>query len=231
MRRMLIHVEGQTEEMFVKEVLAPHFWRIGFESVQPRLLGNVRLRSKRGGIRPWSAFRKDITRHLLQDTSCVSTTMVDYYGLPEKGDGAWPGRAEAKLERQEARADFVERRMYADVLEALDSKMAIDHFVPYVMIHEFEALLFSDCRRFAEGIFQPELSQPLQEIRDNFVNPEAINDSPESAPSKRIQRLVIGYNKVLFGNLAAAQIGLEAMRAECPHFDSWILRLESLLDR
>ena len=65
-------------------------------------------------------------------------------------------------------------------------------FVPYVMMHEFEALLFSDCDAFARGIFRPELGTDFQRIRDAFDSPEEIDDSPITAPSKRIELLVAG---------------------------------------
>ena len=95
-------------------------------------------------------------------------------------------------------------------------------FVPYVMMHEFEALLFSDCEGFARGIDRPEAAVSLQAIRDGFASPEEIDDSPETAPSKRVESLVSGYQKPLMGALAALEIGLGAMRRECPHFGAWL---------
>ena len=95
MARLLIHVEGETEETFVNELLGRHLLACGYESVGACLLGNARHRSRRGGIRPWIAVRRDIIRHLREDQRCISTTMVDFYGLPRSGERAWPGRAEA----------------------------------------------------------------------------------------------------------------------------------------
>ena len=103
-----------------------------------------------------------------------------------------------------------------------------NRFVPYVMMHEFEALLFSDCAAFGRGIGRPDLDSAFQEIRDAFGNPEEIDDSPETAPSKRVERLVRGYEKPLLGTLAALEIGLATMRRECPHFGSWLDRLKQL---
>src|SRR5713101_2359479 len=97
MARLLVHVEGETEETFVNEVLRAHLVARGFERVDARLLGNARQRDRRGGIRGWSAARRDIVRHLAQDPGCIATTMVDYYGLPQTGEKAWPGRADASL--------------------------------------------------------------------------------------------------------------------------------------
>ena len=104
----------------------------------------------------------------------------------------------------------------------------VSRFVPFVMFHEFEALLFSDCRAFAEAIGRPSLFAPFQEIRDEFSNPEEINDSSATTPSKRLGALLPGYSKVRRAELAAPAVGLETMRSECPHFADWLGRLETL---
>jgi hypothetical protein len=100
-------------------------------------------------------------------------------------------------------------------------------FVPYVMMHEFEGLLFSDCDRFGAGIGQPALVPKFRAIRNAFNSPEEINDSPYTAPSKRVEALVPGYEKPLLGILAVLEIGLDAIRAECPLFRQWLERLEA----
>src|SRR4051812_46577144 len=92
MARILVHVEGETEETFVNEVLAPHLSK---HNISARIIGNSRQRDRRGGIRPWTDVKKDIVRHLKGDAHAFATTMVDYYGLPQSGDRAWPGRAKA----------------------------------------------------------------------------------------------------------------------------------------
>ncbi len=100
--------------------------------------------------------------------------------------------------------------------------------VPFVMIHEFEALLFSDCRRFAEGVYEPSIFGDLQRIRDSFRTPEEIDDSPTGAPSKRIQAVIPKYQKLAFGTRAASEIGISAMQTACPHFANWLDRLSEL---
>lgn len=94
-------------------------------------------------------------------------------------------------------------------------------------MHEFEGLLFSDCVAFASAIGRPDLAASFQGIRDEFETPEEINDSPVTAPSKRVEALVAGYQKPLFGTVAALDIGFDAIRAECPHFDRWVTTLEA----
>ena len=95
-------------------------------------------------------------------------------------------------------------------------------------MHEFEALLFSDCTRFATAIGHRETASELESVRAAFATPEDIDDSPESAPSTRIGRIVPGYDKPLMGNLAILEIGLERVRSECPHFGGWLKRMEQL---
>ncbi len=222
MPRLLVHVEGPTEETFVNEVLGRHLYAIGFHSVGARYIGGAR---RRGGICGWPEARQGILNHLRQDGRTFVTTMVDYYGLPQSGDREWPGRAAAARMRPDARASFVEGQLGQDLRGILDT----NRFVPFVVMHEFEALLFSDCAAFSTALGGPELAVPLSAIRAAFDTPEAINDSPETAPSKRILALRPSYQKPLMGSLAALEIGLEKIRAECPHFNEWVRRLEELV--
>ncbi len=228
MSRLLVHVEGETEETFVNELLRPHLAGRGWSVVSARLLGNARRRNRRGGIKPWVSVREEIVRHLREDTGRILTTMVDYYGLPQTGSRAWPGREEASELPFSEKARAVEDELSASIREAMGAGFDQNRFLPYVMMHEFEALLFSDCAAFGRGIGRPDLDGNFQEIRDAFGNPEEIDDSPETAPSKRVERLVRGYQKPLLGTLAALEIGLGTIRRECPHFGSWLDQLEHL---
>jgi hypothetical protein len=226
MARLLIHVEGQTEEAFVNEVLRDHLTAIGYDSVGARIVGNARLR--RGGIRAWPSVRYDILKHLKQDSGCIVTTMVDYYGLPNKDGAAWPGRIQASDLEPNQRAACVEKALMDDLVAATRDRINLKRFVPFVVMHEFEALLFSDCARFSIGIGRPNLEVDFKKIRDGFATPEDIDDSPLTAPSKRIAALVPGYQKPLLGVLAVLEIGLAPIRVECPHFNRWLEKLESL---
>jgi len=227
MARLLIHVEGETEEAFINELLADHLQGFGYEVVSARLIGNARLREKRGGIRAWNTVKKDILTHLKEDSGCLATTMVDYYGLPQVGDRAWPGRAEAGKLSFADKFPHVERALLADIAKELGGEFEARRFLPFIVMHEFEGLLFSDCQAFAEAIARPQLAQPFRDIRQQFSTPEEINDSPVTAPSKRVEELVSGYEKPLLGTLAALRMGLDRIRAECPHFRAWLDQLEA----
>ena len=222
MQRLLVHVEGQTEESFVNRAIRPHLVSgFGYADVSARLLGNARQRSRRGGIRHWDSVRKDVVRHLQGDSEALATTMVDYYGLPN----TWPGRVESMQAPFHEKAAVVERELREDIAGALGGD-APDRFIPFVVMHEYEGLLFSDPTVFAQAVDRPELAGDFHAIRSGFATPEEINDSPETAPSKRVERLIPGYQKPLAGVQAAIAIGLDAIRRECPHFDDWVRRLE-----
>ena len=214
MTRLLVHAEGQTEESFVSAVLAPHLYEQGFRSVDVLLLG---------GIGSWKAARQDIVDHLKEDPNSFATTMVDYYGMP----ASWPGRKAGSGLAATGKAEAVEAALAQDIARKMGPCFDSRRFVPYVAMHEFEALLFSDCARFADAIGRPQLAACFQQVRDAFPTPEEIDDSPKTAPSKRAQALVPEYRKPLMGTLAALEIGLCRMRRECRHFAGWLTRLEA----
>ena len=227
MTRLLVHVEGQTEEEFVNRVLRHHLVLAGYASVSARIVGGARSRNRRGGIKPWPSVRKDILNHLVEDPSCVATTMVDYYALPQSDSGAWPGRVKAKGSPHE-KAHAIELAILRDLTATFGPRFDPRRFVPFIVMHEFEGLLFSDCVALCRVIQCPSLAPQFQAIRDQFETPEEINDSSETAPSKRVAHLKPEYKKPLEGVNAALEIGLTKIRQECPHFNDWLTRLEQL---
>lgn len=221
--RLLILCEGQTEAVFISEVLKPHFCEIGFQDVFPKLIGGT------GGIIGWPKAKKNILKRIQEDRNQVVTTFVDFYGLPKSKGRAWPGRTKAEGQPQSNKADCVESEIWAELNDEFGGNLDPRRFRPFVVMHEFEALLFSDCTAFAKAIEQPSLTKDFESIRNQFPTPEEINDSRETAPSKRIAALLPNYSKPLYGCLAALEIGLKTMRAECQHFDSWITNLETIV--
>src|SRR5690349_12174912 len=129
MPRLLVHVEGQTEETFVNEILSGHLQSRGYESVSARIIGNARLRKQRGGIRPWPPVRRDIVHHLFDDRHCIATTMVDFYALPEDGAGAWPSRKQANGLSVPHRPLAVEKALLRDVAQKMQGDFDQNRFV------------------------------------------------------------------------------------------------------
>lgn len=226
MNRLLVHVEGQTEEGFVNTVLAATLNRFGYLSVSARILGSARPRRRRGGARGWISVRREIVRHLRRDSECVVATLVDYYGMPQHGQAAWPGRALAASKPFSERPTVVEQAIAQDIASEMGPGFDSRRFVPGVLMHEFEALLFTDCAVLAEVIGRPHLAAEFQRIRNQFESPEQIDDGPTTAPSKRILTMVPEYRKTVDGILAASRVGLERFRAACPHFNHWMTRVE-----
>lgn len=114
------------------------------------------------------------------------------------------------------KARTIEEALREDICIEMGEDFDPRRFVPYVMMHEFEGLLFSDPERLGEGIGRPGLTPAFEAIRKQFSTPEEINDSPQTAPSKRILSLVPEYEKPLMGTLAVLEIGLDTIRQECP---------------
>lgn len=122
---------------------------------------------------------------------------------------------------------MIEAAVLDDIAGALGTGFNRMRFIPYVQMHEFEALLFSDAKALANGLRLPN-DTPVRTITRQFRTPEEINDSEQTAPSKRIKELSESHDKQRQGILISQRIGLARMRAECPHFNAWIEKLEAL---
>jgi hypothetical protein len=119
------------------------------------------------------------------------------------------------------KARCVEDAVRDDVATEMGNRFDSDRFIPFVVMHEFEGLLFSDCAAFSRGIERPDLEIRLREVRDGFATPEEINDSPDTAPSKRVEGLVPGYQKPLLGVLAVLRDWLGSHSGRMPAFQ-WL---------
>lgn len=202
MIRLAISVEGPTEEEFVKNVLADHLRAKGVEPYPILLNGDVTI----------ERLASDIVR-LIRSFNRV-TSLVDFYGFRDKNT---------------ATTQQLELRIFEKVDSKINHSWDQSRVIPYVQQYEFEGLLFSNVDAFANAIDASEESiEELRSIREKFPTPEDINDNSETAPSKRIVKVIPQYEKVLYGSLIAMEIGLGTICAECPRFDKWVTHLESL---
>jgi Domain of unknown function (DUF4276) len=218
--RVKLVVEGSTEERFVSDVLAEVLWprQIYLTPIQLGVPGH------KGGRTNYARVKKDIVLHLKQDRTAYCSTMLDFYGL---GEG-FPGIPFPSELSNIAKVLHLEEAIKTDICELIPDLRPDLRFLPYLQLHEYEALLFSDPPALAAAINQPYLAQEFQRVRDAFPTPEDINDDAVTAPSKRIIRVCPSYRKVVQGTTAARRIGIEAMRRECPHFRNWLEQLETL---
>jgi len=217
MKRILILCEGQTEETFVSRILAPHLQRYDKIAV-PKVLVTKKVKSGhefQGGITSYAHLRRDLG-NLLRDTAaaCI-TTLLDYYGLPAD----FPGKNTLRGRTPYERVACLEQAFAADI----DNP----RFLPYLMLHEFEALLFVDLQAVIEVLASPLTPRQFGDLR-RFCGPEEINEGEQTHPAARLQQHLRSYRKPLHGPLAAERIGLSRIRTQCPHFEGWLKRLETL---
>ncbi|WP_158100861.1 DUF4276 family protein [Variovorax sp. JS1663] len=215
---MLILVEGQTEERFVKDVLAP-FFEPSELFVTPVVLVTKRIKDGpnfKGGVTHFAKFESDL-RRLLRDSDALVTTMLDYYGLPAD----FPG-----MSTRPVAGSPWDRVRHIEM--AVDQHFGNpDNLRTFLALHEFEAWLFADTGVLPDVMAAKDLEPALAAIRAGVDTPEHINEAPQTAPSKRIEGLFPAYRKRLHGPNTAQRIGIERIRQECPHFSRWVAELEA----
>jgi hypothetical protein len=218
--RVYAIVEGTTEESFVSGPLAEALRQRGVY-ITPIILG---VPGHQGGRTNYARVKKDILLRLKQDQRSYCTTMIDFYGL---GQG-FPGTPLPTHLSARRKVEQLERAVKDDVCREIPQFRPDLRLIPYLALHEYEALLFSDPAAFAHSLGQLTLAEHFQGIRDEFPTPEEIDNDPETAPSKRIIALHSSYKKVIEGTIAAKAVGIQRMRQECPHFNAWLDKIEAL---
>ena len=218
-RGIIIVVEGQTEEEFVNESLRP--WLNTFGIYDFKAVCIRTSKTDKGGNSNYSKFKNDVLRYLKQENDILVTSFIDYFRLPTD----FPQYAASqKLDDISSKVAFLE--------ESIQKNINSDRFIPYIQLHEFEALLFTDVKGFRglPKITEPQLSQ-IEKIIQDYPNPELINDSPQTAPSKRLEQIIPRYGKlkVLYGNYIILDNSFSAILEKCPRFKSWVQKLVQTL--
>jgi hypothetical protein len=219
MSRVIAVVEGLTEQTFVREVLGPWLWDAGRVEFVASPAGKP---GKKGG-NVYAKVSRDIVNHLKNPYFDMVTTFFDFYGLPLK----WPGREDANAKSHRNKPGCIEKAIHADITRQVGEEPTV-RFKAYIQMHEFEALLFSVPAALAEVMRDEKSAATLARIRAGFETPEEINDSPQTAPSKRVERVFPFYKKPFHGVVAARRVTVEKMLEECPHFKEWVAWLRSL---
>ncbi|RDI10754.1 DUF4276 family protein [Comamonas sp. AG1104] len=215
MTRVYILVEGQTEEIFVNECLAPYYLR------QQKYLYPIIVSTSpghKGGVSKYAKIKPQIDRLCRQHGNAYVTTIFDLYGLPVDFPGKNHPTFQFKRNGND-KADLIEQEWSLDIGK--------NNFIPNIIVHEFEALLFVNLEVFTQWTDDDSVIDPLSRVRED-KEPEDINDSPITAPSKRIISAMPNYQKTFHGPLIAAEIGIDAMRQSCPHFDAWLNKIDEL---
>lgn len=224
MIRLHIIAEGQTEETFVNRVLAPY---LGERNIfaDTHCVTTRRHHGKvwRGGMRRYAQVKRDIDlwRRNDQQEDARFTTFLDLYALPND----FPGRSQAAQHSDPyEKVEVIERALADNVQDG--------RFIPYIQLHEFEALVLTDPRKLEHDfIDHEEAIRQLEELVSGFSSPEEIDEGPTTAPSKRIIHEIPEYagRKATAGPNVTEKIGIERLREKCPHFNTWLKTLEAMV--
>lgn len=225
MVRLYFYVEGQTEQEYVKRVLTPHPAGAGVLVMGAVLAASGRRHGhvSRGGGDRYQPMRNDLGRLLRQDGNADArfTTLFDLYALYRD----FPGWDEAEKQRHlpRERVLTLERAFAADVNDP--------RFIPHIQLHEFETILLCEPDHFA--LVYDNAGNGIAALRAAVAeasSPELVDDGATTAPSKRIIAQFPRYagEKTAVGAELAACVGIDTTRRLCPHFDRWLVALESL---
>ncbi|MCF1716770.1 DUF4276 family protein [Flavihumibacter sp. RY-1] len=201
-------MEGQTEEEFVNSLMSPYLKQFGINNSVP-----IPIETSPGfygGDVRYSRYKNIATNLLRSDPNGIVTSLIDFYGL--RND--FPGFIQSAQLQKNQRVEYIEGEIIKDIVH--------QNLIPYIQLHEFEALLFSDIIGFSNWF--PRHINHFKYIINHFPNPEMINDNPESSPAARISKIVGGrkYKKTLHGPIIAMDIGMPTILQKCPRFNLWV---------
>lgn len=224
-RKINILCEGPTEQRFVSKVLSPYLQPYKIV-VKPQLLITNKKLNAKGGMIDYSQAKRDLMNMIAscKDNSYEKnffSTMFDLYALPND----FPG-SNLSFTNCYDRVTAIESAFVQDIND--------NRFVPYIELHEFEALVLCNIPQLKEDY--PNASKELDALdkawRTECNNdPELVNTHYNTAPSKRIIKALSGiynYDKVKSGTDATQSFGIDNLRHECKHFNRWIETLLTL---
>ena len=214
-----IIVEGLTEQNFVNDLLVDYFAQhnIAVHASQ------VSKPQQKGGDIRFERVKTDVLTFLRQRNDIIVSTFVDYYGLHQ-----WPGLEEISSGMSpSAIADKLNGSAVLSLAREYPELRVEERFIPYLSMHEFEALLFSDTEVLSEELNTSQ--KAFDDVLADCGSPEQINTVRETSPSHRLKALSQGrYKKSSTGIRIAKRIGIEKIRDQCPIFDAWLKKIEQL---
>ena len=226
MIRVVVICEGQTEETFIRNVIAPLL-------APHQIFLAARLiptsKTNKGGALSYERVRRFVLNSLKEQQDLFVTTFFDLYALPE----TFPSFDESQKQRDVyKKVSILEQAFKNDV--ANDNFSFSNRFLPYIQPYEFEGLLFSDIAKLTdiESTWSRATSH-LQAVRNNAETPEHINDGFETKPSAHLEKhlSIPNFRKTLHGTLAIEAISIDTLLAECRHFSDWFSQLIDLKNK
>lgn len=227
MIRINVVAEGQSELFFAKQTLNKFFNGSRFIDSRCVLTSTDRRNNYeyRGGLTTYKQARADILRWMKQDKNAYVTTMFDFYRLPTD----FPEYEQAKgLKDHERAVRLLEEAMRKDILDASPTGPS-DRFIPYIQLHEFETLLYTNIKMLECEYLTQQDRNALNKLYEEtkMIPPEQINHGDKTAPSKRLLDAV-DYRKGSAPALWLELITIEQIMEKCPHFAGWIDTLSKL---
>ncbi len=110
MKRVCIVCEGQTEETFVRDVLAPAFYELGLNLIAEMVETSP---GHKGGALKYDRVKRHLRNTLRQKSAPVVTTLFDLYRLDTGFPGFDAAQAQPDLSR---RLNVLKQALHADVL-------------------------------------------------------------------------------------------------------------------
>jgi hypothetical protein len=213
MLRLVFIVEGDTEILLVNKVIMPYIYGLGYNVTHNcQTITTNRKQHKKGGVGSYGKFKNEIQKTLSQGNVLV-TTLVDFFKLPTD----FP-----QFTKDSSRIHQIETA----ILQDFDNN---PNLLPYIQRHEVEALMYSSMEGFELVMDEDEQLEKVQQIISQYPNPEDINNSPATAPSKRLQS-IYDYDKTGDGEMIFEMVGITPMLEKCPRFATWINSIVTKLD-
>ncbi|GHT29324.1 hypothetical protein AGMMS49574_05760 [Bacteroidia bacterium] len=228
MSQIILNVlcEGPTEDRFANHVLKSYLKDFNIV-VKTTILFTSKKKNIRGGMLSYKQAKNDLELLIKQHSKKTYethyyTTMFDLYALPDN----FPNYKVAnKIADCYKKVEKLEEEFAKDINSA--------KFIPYIQLHEFEALVFCGLEHLL--VDYPDMTKQVENLKKIVAsysnNTEKINNNPATAPSKRIIKefeKFHHYDKPKSGEFVTDKVGIEALKDKCPHFKEWIEKLEKL---
>lgn len=210
MKRLVFIVEGDSEIVFINKHVIPYLYTLGFTNPMnaQSIITNKKM-NKKGGVVNYEYLKNDIHRVIAQE-NVIITTLINFFKLPTN----FP--------------EFHSNNIDV-IINAVEEDIDYQDFIPYIQKYEFESLLFSSIAGFELLVDEDEKLIQLQQIIDEYPNPENINGGDHTAPSKRLCN-IFPYKKVTDSDMILEIIGINTILEKCPRFSSWITQITKKLN-
>ncbi|WBU87958.1 DUF4276 family protein [Cellulophaga omnivescoria] len=205
MKRLVFIVEGDTEVIFINDVVIPYLYNLDFKNpMNAQTIITNRKQHKKGGVVNYEYLKNDINRVLAQG-NVIITTFIDFFRLP---------------------TNFPNFTIDSKLINTIEEGISIDfdnneNIIPYIQRHELEALMFAKKDGFELVIDEDDKLLLIENIIEEYPNPEDINSNPENAPSKRLER-IFKYDKVADSELIFGMLDIQSIIDKCPRFNNWM---------